>query len=189
MKVLETIISTRNEDSSTHLAPMGMWKEKDKVIFAPFNPSTTLENLKRESHAVVNYTDDARVFAGCITGRKLWPLRKATQVNVHRLEAALSHSEIKVVEILDDATRPFCRCEVIHEEMHAPFNGFNRAQSSIIELAILVSRLDRLPIEKIYNEIAYLQIAIDKTAGDEEFEAWSWLMYEVEEHIRSQNAG
>jgi hypothetical protein len=30
--------------------------------------------------------------------------------------------------------------------------------------------------------MAYLQIAIDKTAGPEEAEAWSWLAEKVEKH-------
>jgi hypothetical protein len=38
-----------------------------------------------------------------------------------------------------------------------------------------VSRLHMLPIGKIDAELAYLQIAIDKTAGPRELEAWGWL--------------
>jgi uncharacterized protein len=62
---------------------------------------------------------------------------------------------------------------------HAPFLGFNRAQAAVIEAAILVSRLDMLPREKVEQEIAYLEIAIAKTAGDAEREAWGWLMERV----------
>ncbi|KKM87136.1 hypothetical protein LCGC14_1272030, partial [marine sediment metagenome] len=39
--------------------------------------------------------------------------------------------------------------------------------------------LDMLPAEKIQQEIAYLTIAIDKTAGPKELEAWSWLMAKI----------
>ena len=42
--------------------------------------------------------------------------------------------------------------------------------------AILVSRLHMLPVAKVERELAYLQIAITKTAGEAELEAWSWLM-------------
>jgi hypothetical protein len=64
--------------------------------------------------------------------------------------------------------------------MHAPFTGFNRAKGAVLELAILVSRLSMLPREKIEAEIAYLSIAIEKTAGPDEREAWGWLMGKVE---------
>ncbi len=59
---------------------------------------------------------------------------------------------------------------------HAPFQGFNRAQAAVIEAAILVSRLQMLPREKVEREIAYLEIAVSKTASAAEEEAWRWLM-------------
>jgi hypothetical protein len=52
----------------------------------------------------------------------------------------------------------------------------------VVEAAILVSRLHMLPPEKIEREIAYLQIAIDKTAGPRERQAWAWLMERIAEH-------
>ena len=39
-----------------------------------------------------------------------------------------------------------------------------------------------LPPEKIETEIAYLTIAIDKTAGEREWEAWGWLMARIEDY-------
>ena len=45
----------------------------------------------------------------------------------------------------------------------------------MIEGAILISRLGLLPLQKIEREMAYLRIAIDKTAGPIEQEAWGWL--------------
>jgi hypothetical protein len=66
--------------------------------------------------------------------------------------------------------------------MHAPFRGFNRAQAAVVEAAILVSRLHMLPADKIDREIEYLKIAIDKTAGPREREAWEWLMERVSVH-------
>jgi hypothetical protein len=41
-----------------------------------------------------------------------------------------------------------------------------------------------LPWEKIEAEVKYLQIAIDKTAGPAEREAWRWLMERIEAHPR-----
>jgi hypothetical protein len=46
----------------------------------------------------------------------------------------------------------------------------------VIEAAILVSRLHLLPAEKIATEVGYLTIAIEKTAGPREQQAWQWLM-------------
>jgi hypothetical protein len=76
-----------------------------------------------------------------------------------------------------------------HEVRHAPFLGFNRAQSAVIEGAVLVSRLRMLPPEKVDAEMAYLQIAIDKTAGAEEREAWGWLREAIDRHRAADAAG
>ncbi len=41
---------------------------------------------------------------------------------------------------------------------------------------MLVTRLHMLAPEKIDAELKYLEIAISKTAGPQELEAWGWLM-------------
>ena len=77
-------------------------------------------------------------------------------------------------------------CRVVRRESHAPFQGFNRAQAAVVEAAILVSRLHMLPAEKIAREIDYLRIAVGKTAGPREWQAWDWLMEAVETHGEAQ---
>ncbi len=72
--------------------------------------------------------------------------------------------------------------------MHRPFRGFNRAQAAVIEAAILVSRLHILPAEKIAREVEYLDIAISKTAGAREREAWDLLMTRIREHRSGHGA-
>ena len=85
----------------------------------------------------------------------------------------LAHAELRLDSIEDDAQRPHLICEVVHRHTHAPFPGYNRARAAVLEAAILVSRLNMLPAERIDSEIAYLKIAIDKTAGPNELLAWA----------------
>ena len=57
---------------------------------------------------------------------------------------------------------------------------------------MLVSRLHMLPMDKIESEMNYLQIAIDKTAGVAEHEAWGWLREAVQAHrakLQAQSQG
>jgi hypothetical protein len=49
---------------------MGIHSNGDEFIILPFRPSTTLNNLLESKTAVLNYCDDVRVFAGCLTGRR-----------------------------------------------------------------------------------------------------------------------
>jgi hypothetical protein len=104
-------------------------------------------------------------------------------VPVPRLAGALSHAELAVVETRDDLQRPRLRCRLVRLATHAPFQGFNRAQAAVLEAAILVSRLHMLPLDKIEREMAYLQTAVDKTAGPRELEAWGWLAEKFQAHF------
>lgn len=187
MMINETIITTVNKDGSIHIAPMGVRHEDDFYVIAPFKPSTTLKNLQRSGQAVINMTDDVRIFAGCLTGHYDWPTIDVSAINGKRLAAALSHIEIEVAHQEGDGLRPVFYCSEKHQETHAPFMGLNRAKAAVLEAAVLVSRLHMLPDEKIDNEIEYLQIAIDKTASAQELEAWGWLMNRIRT-FREQNA-
>jgi hypothetical protein len=99
---------------------------------------------------------------------------------VPRLAEALAHAELSVAHVEEHAERPRFHCKIVHKEQHAPFEGFNRAANAVLECAILLTRLQLLPRDKIEREIAYLAIAIEKTAGPREREAWSWLMQKRE---------
>jgi hypothetical protein len=180
--IRETIVTTRHADGRVHIAPLGLIEDGDALVIAPFRPSTTLDNLLSNPHAVANYVTDVLVFAGCLTGRRDWPVHPATRVPGVVLDQALAHDELEVERVDDDPQRPRFRCRVVHSETHAPFHGFNRAQAAVIEAAILVSRLSLLPMDKIEREIEYLRIAVDKTAGPRERQAWEWLMARVAEH-------
>ena len=180
--IRETIVTTADAAGKVHIAPIGIIAEAGDWIIAPFRPSTTLDNLRAVPFAVANYTDDVRVFAGCLTGRHDWPTTAAQMVPVPRLAAALAHAELAVDTVAEDEQRPRFRCRVVHRAAHAPFEGFNRAKAAVVEAAILVSRLGMLPREKVEQEISYLQIAVDKTAGPSEQEAWSWLMERIKAH-------
>lgn len=186
--ILESVLTTRNADGSPHLAPLGLHVEGEQLVIAPFRPSRTLDNVAREGHAVVNWTTDVRLFAGPVTGRRDWPLLDSGLAGHARLAAAQTHAELEVVRVEDDAERPRFHCRVLREVAHAPFRGFVRAQSAVIEAAILLTRLDRLAPDRIERELAYLAIAVDKTAGPVEREAWSWLM-EAAEAWRRRRSG
>lgn len=180
--ILETIVITTNADGSAHLAPFGIREHNGRVIIAPYRPSTTLNNILRSNIAVVCATDDVRVFAGTLTGRCNWPLCPAEVVSGYVLQSALAHRELVLDAIKEEAVRPELILQVVHEAIHAAFRGFNRAQAAVLEAAILVSRLPMLPLSKIEAEIAYLAIAVEKTAGEREREAWAWLLEAVDNH-------
>ncbi|MDD5037305.1 MAG: DUF447 family protein [Methylococcaceae bacterium] len=184
--ILETIVTSQSAEGRVHVAPMGVHLVGEEMLVMPFRPSTTLENILACKSAVLNHTDDVRVFAGCLTGRRDWPLVDSERVSVKRLAASLSHMELELVRVENDELRPRLYCRVIHEANHAPFRGFNRAQYSVLEAAILATRLDRLPWSKVESELEYLRIGLEKCAGEREREAWAWLMEKFEDFRRSR---
>ena len=180
--IREIILSSQSASGKVHIAPMGIHCIVDEMLIMPFRPSQTLDNVLATGQAVMNYCDDVRIFAGCLTGRREWPLCPTEIIRGQRLAAALAHAELELVRHEEDAVRPRLYCRIVHQAIHAPFQGFNRAQFAVLEAAILVSRLHMLSPEKIETELAYLHIGLDKTAGPAEREAWGWLMEKIEHH-------
>ena len=186
--IFETIISTVNSQGDAHVTPFGIQMQDGLVVISPYKPSATLENILATQHAVMSLTDDVRVFAGALTRRQAWQMTPAEKIVGYRLTETLAHKELKLVKINEDTLRPQLFLEVVHEVQHQPFLGFNRAQAAVIELAVLASRLNMLAKDKVLSEMQYLQIAIDKTAGERELQAWAWLTEKVE-NFYAQQAG
>ena len=180
--IRETIVTTCSAAGVVHIAPFGLTEAEGGWVIAPFRPSVTLDNLLSVPELVANYTDDVRVFAGCLTGRRNFPCAPSDRVRPPRLAGALAHAELRVVSIVEDAQRPRLLCRVVQRGRHAPFQGFNRAQAAVIEGAILVSRLFMLPRAQVEQDMARLAVAVAKTAGPAEQEAWGWLLQAVREH-------
>jgi uncharacterized protein len=93
-----------------------------------FDLRFTLDDALNPRHApfaVVNLIDDVRVFAGCLPGRRDWPLTSTRDVAAPRLASTLTHLVLVVVEAREHEPRPF--------------QGLNRAQAAVIDGAVLVS--------------------------------------------------
>jgi hypothetical protein len=186
--IRECIVTTLNAAGALHLAPLGLIEDGDHWIIAPFRPSTTLANLEARGQATASFIDDAEVFAGFVTGQRDWPLTMLDAWPAPRLSCALAHAELEVARVDADEQRPRFFCAVRRIESHRPFLGMNRARAAVLEAAILATRLTMLPREKIDSEIAYLKIAIDKTAGASERAAWERVMAKISAHFAGQGA-
>ena len=179
----ECVVTTLSPDGRPHIAPLGLIEEGKHWIAAPFRPSTTLFNLEHGRKFTASFTDDPRVFAGLVTGVRSFPLTDIEGWPAPRSSGGLAHAELEIERAEEDETRPRFFCRLRHTESHRPFLGMNRARSAVLEAAILATRLGRLPREKIESEIAYLTIAIDKTAGVAEREAWEIVMEKIRDHL------
>jgi len=174
--IIETIVTTRDAGGLVNVAPMGVeWPEGDVVdelVLKPFVETTTFRNVQATGRAVVNLTDDVRVFVRAAIGNPAEPTNPATAIDGVVLADACSWYELELVTT--DATPPRARIvmRVVHRGLAREFLGFNRARHAVLEATILATRLHLIPHAEVRAELARLQVLVDKTAGPREREAW-----------------
>ena len=177
----EVIVTTISNEGIVHIAPMGIRFIDKQVVISPFKPSTTLNNITENNIATINFIDDVRVFAGIVSRHKKdWELSARTDLEiVPNLTLTNTFYNVVVNKYQEDDKRPNIICDIKNSAVIKPFLGFNRAQFSVIEAAVLLSRLGMISMDKIDREIEYLKIGIDKTAGPHELEAWGWIQDKI----------
>ena len=179
--IVESIVTTVAADGTVNCAPMGVEWGDEAIVLKPFLETATYRNVVATRAAVVNLTDDVRVFARAAIANPQYQTVSAAVVRGVVLADCCSWRELDVHSI--DSTPPRSRIEtkVVHRGVHREFIGFNRARHAVLEAAIYATRLQLLPRTFIDSELARLQVIVDKTAGPEEIEAMALLT----EHIRA----
>jgi hypothetical protein len=179
--IVETIVTTVAADGTLNFAPMGVEWGDETIVLKPFLETTTYRNIAASRAAVVNLTDDVRIFARAAISSPQYESSPATVVRGVVLTGCCSWRELEVQTI--DSTPPRSRIEmaVVHRGTRREFIGFNRARHAVLEAAIYATRLHLLPRSFIDSEMARLQVIVDKTAGPQEIEAMALLT----EHIRA----
>jgi uncharacterized protein len=173
--IVETIVTTVAGDGRVNCAPMGVEWGEEAIVLKPFLETATYRNVAVTRSAVVNLVDDVRVFARAAISNPEYPTVPASVVRGVVLADCCGWRELEVRAI--DATPPRSRVEtaVVHRGVRREFIGFNRARHAVLEAAIYATRLHLLPRTFIESEMARLQVIVDKTAGDQEFEAMALL--------------
>ena len=176
--IIESIVTTVALDGAVNCAPMGVeWDGTDdtSIVLKPFLETATYRNVVATRAAVVNITDDIRVFARAAISNPEYPTVPAVKVRGAVLADCCAWRELEVTSI--DSTPPRSRVDTmtIHRGSKREFIGFNRARGAVLEMAIYATRLHLLPHDFIERELARLQVIVDKTAGPREFEAMTLL--------------
>jgi hypothetical protein len=179
--IVETIVTSLSEDGTVNIAPMGVEWDETRIVLKPFLETATYRNVSATGAAVVNLTDDVRVFAKAAISNPVYATKPAAIVRGVVLADCCSWRELHVQSI--DSTPPRSRIEtaVVHRGARREFVGFNRACHAVLETAIYATRLHLLSRAFVESELARLQTIVDKTAGPRESEAMALLA----EYIRS----
>lgn len=179
--ILEAIITTTNDDGSVNVSPMGPFVDSDPLDgfeLRPFETSRTFANLQQRPFGVLHVTDDVMLFAKAAIGKldEPPPVRGA-EVNQQAfiLEDACRWIEFEATYFETSEPRKNIRCKAIAAGRNRDFWGFNRAKHSVLEAAILATRVNFLPAEEICRQFESLQVIVDKTGGQTERDAMEIL--------------
>lgn len=181
--IIETIVTTLDPQGAVNIAPMGVDWGDDRLVVKPFLDTTTFRNLRDTRCAVVNLTDDVRIFVRAALFNESAPTLPATVIRGVVLAAACSWREVEVTAI--DSTPPRSRVDtrVVHSGARSEFLGFNRARHAVLEATILATRLHLISHAEIRKQIDALAVLVEKTAGPREQEAWALVAEYMRQHL------
>jgi hypothetical protein len=178
--IIESIVTTTDADGRINCAPMGVEWADEVIILKPFLETATYHNVTATRSAVVNLTDDVRMFAQAAIANPVYATVPADVVHGVVLAECCSWRELEVRTV--DSTPPRSRIEttVVHRGFRREFIGFNRAAHAVLETAIYATRLHLLEPAFVQSELARLQVIVDKTAGEREREAMALLSAHIQ---------
>lgn len=184
--IVEGLVTSENADGSVNLSPMGPRTDRtiSRLVLRPYQTSQTYQNLKRHGEGVFHITDDVELIARAAIGRldPLPQLLPAASIRGSIVADACRWFAFRVRQLDDQAERTTIVCDVVDRGTLRDFLGFNRAKHAVLEAAILATRVGILPPEQIRDEMQRLAIPVEKTAGEQERQAFALLA----EHIDAQ---
>ena len=185
--IVETIFSTLDERGKPNFAPMGIiWGEKE-ITVRPFRNTHTYQNLIATGCGVANVTDRILAFVRSALEDTLLPHFPSSKVPGVVFQEACYWREIKVIEVADGGESARIRCRVLGKGWQRDFLGFNRARNTLIEAAILATRLHLLDPLKVLEELLRYGDTVLKTGDSEERQAYQHLLQYVRGWIDDHN--
>lgn len=187
--IIETIVTTIGSDTTLNCAPMGVEWADDVIVLKPFVETATFRNLVAQRSAVVNLTDDVRLFARAAIASPTYPTVAAIVIQGAVLTDACAWREVRVRAVDDSPPRARIEADVVHRGVFREFIGFCRAQHAVLEAAIYATRLHLHARSFVDQELSRLQVIVDKTGGPRELEAMALIVEFVQERSRPGAAG
>jgi len=177
--ILEGIVTTRNDDGTVNISPMGPIVDTavQQFVFRPYQSSTTYKNLKRDGHGVFHVTDNVALIAQAAVGQPD-PLPELDDLI---LIDACQWFKFEIRSLDDSQPRTHIVAETTESGNQRAFFGFNRAKHAVLEAAILATRVHLLPAEQIRSELDRLESPTLKTASAVEREAFDFLRQYIDQ--------
>lgn len=176
MVIIESIVSTVDQEKKVNLAPMGVLWGEEVLVIKPYKDTTTYRNLIATKEGVVNVTDNVLIFAKSALSDVQFPHFPASHVEGVVLEDACYYYEVVASKIDVAEERAEISCEVVGRGWLRDFLGFNRGKNAVIEAAILATRLRFYERQEVLAKFQCYEEIVAKTGGKQEMEAMRYLM-------------
>lgn len=185
--ILEGIVTSLNATGELNIAPMGPIVDESLTTFLlrPFQTSRTYRNLKERPVGVFHVVDDVLLLAKAAIGQLTdEPATLPAQCIAGRVLAeACRWYEFEVEELDDSNERTNIKVRVLHVGRLRDYWGLNRAKHAVVEAAILATRLHLLDPAAVWQQLEWLRIPVQKTAGPRETEAFALIEQFVEARL------
>ncbi|MGB7345842.1 MAG: DUF447 domain-containing protein [Pirellulaceae bacterium] len=190
--ILESIVTTVNDSGCVNIAPMGPLVTGDlmnpQFTLRPFTSSRTYANLLANGKATIHITDDVQLFAKAAVDTIDHDAAKALVRSIHDdawwvLQDCHRYFAVQIESTSGQEPRIDMHCRVVHSDVVRPFFGFNRAKHAVIEAAILATRTHLLSPKDIKDQISRLEPLIQKTAGEHEQAAFTFLCQTIRKRM------
>lgn len=178
--IIETVFSTLDGAGLPNFAPMGLLWGEEEVVVRPFRDTDTFRNLKATGCGVANVTDNVLIFVRSALEDARFPHFPAGKVRGVVLEDVCYWRELEVISIAGSVERAEVTCRVVGLGERRPFLGFNRGKNSVIEAAVMATRLSLFDREEVLAAFHDYEQIVTRTGGEQEVEAMRYLHGYVE---------
>lgn len=171
------------------MAPMGPLVDEQlrTWLLRPYRTSCTFQNLQLRPYCTFHIIDDVLPVVRLILGHDAGLLMDYHDCGAWVLRDACRWFHLEVTQQNCSQLRTELSCRLIDQQELRAHGGWNRAQHSILEIAILVTRTHLTGISPICEQMRELQTIVDKTGGSREVEAWELLRTFVTQYRESEN--
>lgn len=197
--ILESIVTTIDDDGVVNIAPLGPIVRPAKVdsgvdgnkwpsfCLRPYQGSRTCDNLLSNGKAVIHVTDDALLIAKTAIGQVVADGLVCNAENASpqhvRLRDCHRWFAVEVTQYGGEPPRHEMIAHCVAEGIVRPFFGFNRAKHAVIEAAIMATRIGLIDSKTIRRSMEELRVPVEKTAGPDEREAYERIAKYINERL------
>lgn len=178
--VVEVLLTTISENDEPNAAPMGVWVQKGtSLVIRPYEETQTAHNIEKNGHAVMNLSQDPRLFLNLAFKKELPQtepvvFEPAKTVKAPRIKDVSGYVEVLVqpkAKMRTAAQFKEYACQVRFVELttnYAP--TYSRARNAAIECIIHATKIrtlyrtDPTTTKRLVHQIDELQTFVERIA-------------------------